>query len=195
MDFESTQLKWTDHILEVSKALPSVFCLELIDWFEYKISSGGSKIHSSCEGDNDQWLNGKKFSSYTDKFGPIVDKQLQKIYELYTEEILFRPNINFKETLAFHKLQKHSPEGGFRKWHCENPLNVSNQLFRHTVWMYYLNTVENGGTNFYKPNRTIESAEGKLVLFPAHHTHIHQTQIGYTKNKYIITGWFVSNKI
>ena len=58
---------------------------------------------------------------------------------------------------------------------------------RYITWIYYLNTVEEGWTEFINGTR-IEPKQGRLLMFPATWTHIHR---GYPpkQTKYIATGW------
>mgnify|MGYP003314544719 FL=1 len=55
------------------------------------------------------------------------------------------------------------------------------------TYILYLNTVEEGWTQFYNGNQVSPKA-GRLVFFPAIWTYLHQ---GYPpkQTKYIMTGW------
>ena len=55
--------------------------------------------------------------------------------------------------------------------------------------MFYLNNVENGGTEFYYQNLCTEAKEGSLVIWPADWTHMHRGQTEQNNVKYILTGW------
>ena len=56
--------------------------------------------------------------------------------------------------------------------------------------MFYLNSVDDGGTLFPLYDIGIKAVEGRLVIWPAYWTHAHRGQISQTKTKYIATGWF-----
>ena len=85
-------------------------------------------------------------------------------------------------------IQRFTPGEGFKAWHCESPnLKSSNRVL---VWMFYLNDVDDGGTDFYFQDFTCKAEEGKLVIWPPDWTHFHRSQVSHTKTKYIITGWF-----
>jgi prolyl 4-hydroxylase len=83
-------------------------------------------------------------------------------------------------------IQKYNPGDGFYKWHCESNLRIR----RIVVWMIYLNTVENGGTEFMHQNHIEKAEAGKLLIWPPDWTHAHKGQISETETKYILTGWY-----
>lgn len=86
-------------------------------------------------------------------------------------------------------IQKYEPGAGYYVWHCETPNGTQPSVSRMLTWMFYLNDVDNGGTEFKFQNTTIEAEQGKLVLWPPYWTHYHRGVVNYTDNKYIVTGW------
>ena len=56
--------------------------------------------------------------------------------------------------------------------------------------MTYLNSVEDGGTEFKYQNLITPAKKGLTLIWPAQWTHTHRGQISGTKEKYIVTGWF-----
>jgi len=86
-------------------------------------------------------------------------------------------------------IQRYYPNEGFYAWHCEYDHNFENTSRRMIVWMIYLNTVEDGGTEF-SDHKIINAEEGKCVIWPAYWTHYHRGVVSKTKTKYIVTGWY-----
>ena len=85
-------------------------------------------------------------------------------------------------------------EGGYHHYHSEiYPSPHDNQcesLHRILLFMYYLNTVAQGGeTEFYYQKRLIKPCEGRLVIAPAGFTHTHKGHIPISNDKYILTSW------
>lgn len=94
-----------------------------------------------------------------------------------------------------YQLQYYKPGGGYKKWHAEVNCNPDPQKgLRHLVFMTYLNTLENGGTEFLYQNLKIDAVKGRTVIWPAYWTHTHRGVISQTEEKYIITGWFNFNE-
>ena len=87
-----------------------------------------------------------------------------------------------------YNLQKYNPGDGYYALHCESSNKLTCQ--RILAWMFYLNTVPDGGTYFENYDLTMEAKEGRLVIWPAYWTHFHQGIVSKTETKYIATGWF-----
>ena len=91
-----------------------------------------------------------------------------------------------------YNIQKYPIGGGFKKWHFENAIADNKQ--RCLVFMTYLNTVEDGGTEFKYQNITAPAIKGLTLIWPAYWTHTHKGQISNTKEKIIVTGWYRFNE-
>ena len=83
-------------------------------------------------------------------------------------------------------IQRYYPGQGFKAIHCENNSKYDNTVL---AWMFYLNTVEDGGTLFTSYDLVTDCVEGRLVIWPAYWTHCHRGITSNTKTKYIATGW------
>ena len=85
-------------------------------------------------------------------------------------------------------VQRYYPGQGYFGPHCENS---SKNNPRVMAWMFYLNTVTDGGqTRFISYDLNVNPVEGRLVIWPAFWTHIHHGITSETQTKYIATGWF-----
>ena len=94
-------------------------------------------------------------------------------------------NRNAISTLG-NQLQRTLPgECGFI-WHNDYEIFKSNGS-RNITFIFYLNTVDEGWTQFYNGNQ-VEPVQGRVLMFPATWTYVHQ---GYPpkQTKYICTGW------
>ena len=120
----------------------------------------------------------------------IIAKSIKEYIEKYKEE---NPELNLLNKWVIrdnYNLQKYSPGGGYHILHCEN-YNTGNHRTNILAWMYYLNTVrEGGGTYFSNFDLTVNAEEGRLVIWPAYWTHFHKGVVSKTYDKYIATGWF-----
>ena len=84
-------------------------------------------------------------------------------------------------------IQYYAPGGGYFSEHCERTSKMENRCL---VWMTYLNSVPNAGTNFKYQKLTTPAEKGLTLIWPTDFTHTHRGQISKTHEKYIITGWF-----
>ncbi len=94
------------------------------------------------------------------------------------------------------QMQRYVGGEGYYAWHHENEGgNTSN---RELFYIYYLNTLNTGGTEIKYNPQIIYPETGKLIMAPAYWTHKHRGNApGDGNTKYIITGWIESkpNKI
>ena len=120
----------------------------------------------------------------------IIAKSIKEHIEKYKEE---NPELNLLDKWSIrdnYNLQKYNPGGGYHILHCEN-YNTGKHRTNILAWMYYLNTVrEGGGTYFANFDLTVNAVEGRLVIWPAYWTHFHKGIVSKTYDKYIATGWF-----
>ena len=87
-----------------------------------------------------------------------------------------------------YNLQKYNPGQAYHSNHCENMNPVSSH--RVLAWMYYLNTItDGGGTYFDNYDLTMNAVQGRCVIWPAYWTHMHKGIVSKTETKYIATGW------
>ena len=98
-------------------------------------------------------------------------------------------NLNRWSMIKKYNLQKYNPGQGYHKLHCENiSLHTSNRVM---AWMFYLNTVTDGGNTYFENyDLTMNAIEGRLLIWPAYWTHFHKGVVSHTETKYIATGWF-----
>ena len=84
-----------------------------------------------------------------------------------------------------YQVQKTNPDDGY-VWHSDY------EIGRILTFILYLNTVEEGWTQFYNGDQVSPQA-GRCIMFPATWTYYHQ---GYPpkQTKYIMTGWVYSDR-
>lgn len=84
-----------------------------------------------------------------------------------------------------YQVQKTNPDEGY-VWHSDY------EIGRILTFILYLNTVEEGWTQFYNGDQVSPQA-GRCIMFPATWTYYHQ---GYPpkQTKYIMTGWVYSDR-
>jgi hypothetical protein len=200
MDFELI-----DHIGIYKNAMATQFCEEYIEFFNELDADKGSWYNKEvCYGlsamsfGDDQFKEHKLGRSDTSIFVNFVHKPLasvcydvlQNCFEHYSS---IYPGLKDDKLSTFEiKLQKTEPGGGYHIWHNEKSgyMNSSRQL----AWMIYLNDMPDGEaeTEFFYQKLRITPEAGTVVLWPSSYTHTHRGNTVYTKNKYILTGWFSS---
>ena len=112
---------------------------------------------------------------------------LKECVQLYQNEYPEVKGFNAFGMTEGANIQYYSPGGGYFAEHCER---TSKMESRCLVWMTYLNSVPNAGTNFKYQKLTTPAEKGLTLIWPTDFTHTHSGQISDTHEKYIITGWF-----
>ena len=102
----------------------------------------------------------------------------------------YNPPINIIDT--GYQIQRTEAGQGY-VWHNDFAIdNLNNvQSTRLLTFIFYLNTVDEGWTQFYNGDQ-ISPETGNACIFPATWTYVHQ---GYPpkQTKYIVTGWVYVN--
>jgi prolyl 4-hydroxylase len=115
-------------------------------------------------------------------------KYLNKCLRLYEEKY---PEVKDFQSYSTRKepvnIQCYKPGEGFYTWHCER-LGMNNAS-RTLVFMTYLNTVENAGTEFKYQKLKTEAIQGLTLIWPSDFTHTHRGIVSNTKEKFILTSW------
>jgi len=87
--------------------------------------------------------------------------------------------------------QFYPPSGGYKIFHTERNGRMEPGASRHLVFMTYLNDVtDEGGTEFFHQNVTIQPKKGLTLVWPSDWTFMHRGVPSSTQEKRIMTGWF-----
>jgi hypothetical protein len=87
--------------------------------------------------------------------------------------------------------------GGYHHWHSEIYPRAADceTLHRVLLFMFYLNTVEEGGeTAFLHQDRAIRPKKGRMVIAPAGFTHTHKGHVPISGDKWILTSWVLFHR-
>ena len=170
--------------------IPETVCDNLIEYYQ-------QNKHKAKDGEIGEGVN-KNIKDSLDLALTVKDLQQNKILNEYATTLLevlqlYQKKYHYVKTNALFDItentsfQFYKPQQGFKKWHNERSnLNVSSRLL---VFMTYLNTVEDGSTDFYYQKLSSPAKKGLTLIWPSDWTHTHKGQIS-NNEKYIITGWF-----
>ena len=167
------------------------YCDDIIDWFKKDNNTVVGGIGSKFEylPDIKDSLDNSLNNAPPGLRNNYINNLFQCI-ELYKKEYEYCDTEQHEWTLdPCINIQYYKPGGGFKQWHYENRGSPPSDK-RHLVFMTYLNSVNNGGTEFYYQNLKTEAIKGNTIIWPAGWTHTHRGVIA-EEEKYILTGWFV----
>lgn len=101
----------------------------------------------------------------------------------------FKP-INKKNIIFYNfMVQRYIKNEGKYIYHSDFNINFDKKEYRIITYLWYLNSVEEGGETVFWNDYKIKPEKGKLLLFPADWTFPHCGKMPISSNKYIITGW------
>ena len=177
-------------------ALTSEECKTIIDYMNEEVefipgkvkepNTGKDIIRKEMKDSSDVIMNLKEEGEVNE----IILNSITKCISLYTKKHPQMNNIDYWEVDHIYNLQKYNPGQCFASSHCENASIVTS--YRVLAWMYYLNTVKDGGgTQFDNYEIAVEAVEGRCLIWPAYWTHFHHGIVSKTEIKYIATGWFL----
>lgn len=116
---------------------------------------------------------------------------LDKLQECLDDYLFLYPDANDIDRFSItegYNVQWYKPGWGYLARHHER--NRS-RIYRHLVFMFYLNTVtDDGGTYFPNQDLLLDAVAGRCVIWPADWTHAHHGIISKTQHKFIMTGWY-----
>ncbi len=144
-----------------------------LDWskedslFQEIVGEGHNKYYEHLN-------NGSNFTFFT-------DPNLRHLYHP-------KSGLDFNDSIidTGYQIQKTEPGKGYC-WHDDSAYCKKTGGLRYLTFILYLNTVDEGWTQFYNGDQ-VSPVAGRLVFFPATWTYVHQ---GYPpkQTKYIMTGW------
>ena len=139
-----------------------------------------------------KWLEVDKTLHY------VLTKQLQK----YIEHLKINCNnirlwkICERKLLrdTGYKMKKHKKNEGFNSWHIDAHPGSSAGKSRDRIiaFIWFLNTVEEGGEIEMYTGEKIKTERGKLIFFPANWTYTYNSTMPISEDKYFISGWMKS---
>ena len=172
-------------------ALTEKECKYIIDYMNTDNKLEPGKIASGVKPHlKDSWDITLNFDEDNTKVNEIIFKSLCDCLDLYVDK---HPQLNQIPKWRYHpfyNLQKYNPNQAFHNLHCENTGGYFLETKRMMAWMFYLNTVtDGGGTYFDNYDLTMDAVQGRCVIWPAYWTHMHKGIVSQTETKYIATGW------
>ena len=129
----------------------------------------------------------KNISKYLNGLNMIVDSVNN--YDV-NFKILHAKFLQYDEFM----IQKYDKLDGKYIYHNDSFIDFNKNRYRVFTYIWYLNTVTEGGETVFWESYKIKPEAGKLVLFPACWTFPHTGKMPISNNKYIITGWIYVNE-
>ena len=130
----------------------------------------------------------KELTKNTKEYIKILDECVIKNHEKENTTSEYRTFGDFVTNDSF-MVQRYAKQKGRYIYHNDFRSDYPAKKYRVSTYLWYLNTVEEGGETEFWGTHTIKPETGKLLLFPASWTFPHRGKIPLSHDKYIITGW------
>lgn len=196
----------TDFIYQIKNSIPDTLCDEIIAIYDEDntkydgttISGVNKSIKDTTDllipKDDIKWNKIENFL-YKELSNKLL-KYTANIYKKNYENDNYDKKFDFfqKKNLMVHyfMVQKYNKNKGKYVYH-DDSYNTHNSQ-RVITFLWYLNTVEEGGETVFWDNYKIKPEKGKLLLFPSTWTYPHTGKMPISHDKYIITGWLCIDK-
>lgn len=106
------------------------------------------------------------------------------------DNIIFKIFDNTIQHIDSFMVQKYEKGKGKYIYHNDFCMDIDKKRYRTITYLWYLNTVDEGGETEFCGDYKIKPEKGKLILFPASWCYPHRGKMPISDNKYILTGWF-----
>lgn len=189
-----------DNFIYINKnSLSGEVCCEIIRKFNQSvlkkqgITSNGENLNIKQTFDlqiqyaHDEWkdiymLLSRELNYNVKQYVKNISKKIGNDYKIIGNNSL---------TNSTFQMQKYIKNTGDFKYHHD--FCVENESHRVITFIWYINTVDEGGETEIMKDIRIKPEEGKLLLFPACWTYPHCGLVPKSDHKYIITGWLYAH--
>lgn len=190
---------FNDFIWIKENSVSSKFCEDAIEKFEKsndkvqghvgQSTTRSPSLELSIKRSLDLYISDKfDWCQITDHFYYVLSDGIKSYFDMLRDKGFENTGFGSEQKIVDggYQIQKTEP-GEFYKWHNDFALRGNNARVLTYIW--YLNDVDEGGETEFVDGTLIKPEQGKLMLFPATWTYIHQGRPPISNTKYICTGW------
>lgn len=182
------------------RSISQELCKDIIELFENEgdnryrgYTLGG--VHEEIKKSLDFFIEKNNKTSKWHKIARLLQKELHKNVFLYMEKLKAEFSKEYEYYLNTglfefgYQMQKYDKNDGKYVFHHDFTNDHEKKIHRVVTFLWYINTVEDGGETEFDFGLKIKPEVGKLILFPASWTFPHRGNMPISGDKYIITGW------
>jgi hypothetical protein len=166
----------------------TTICDDIIDYFNSSSDKAPGKYGKGYNSKHKDSVDVQLFGDLKYEYIQV----LRKITAQYVEKYPFCNEYGSWGIVENINIQYYKPTAGFHGFHTERTSYTSEHgVFRHLVFMTYLNDVtDSGETDWLHQKIKIKPEKGLTVIWPVDWTFTHRGITSLTQEKYIVTGWF-----
>ena len=128
-------------------------------------------------------IDEEKIIDYDTKLHSILNKYINE----YLKDFIIDNKTQYVD--KGFQIQRYIQNDGFYIYHHDGHTDIQIKEERVLTYIFYLNTVDEGGETEFFGTSKIKPEQGKLVLFPSYWCFPHKGIMPISSDKYIVTGW------
>lgn len=186
-------------IYSYNYSIPKETCNDIIEIFEnFKEEQEDGKtvsgVRKNIKDTKEIQVDIEKTNTVWTQIVFLLRKELEIHFNKYMNKLNIKRTFDHLSIEGSNfRFQKYEKNEGKYNFHDDFVLGKNND-FRSITFIWYLNTVSEGGeTEFFKENGLcIKPEAGKLILFPSFWNFPHRGKVPISSHKYIIVGWLTN---
>jgi hypothetical protein len=179
-----------DFIYE-NESLSEDICNRIIELFETKIQDDYTEYHVNPIGELVIHLHSLTDSNWSDIKEILID-EVTKHINIYCShldnDIFFFNSIHTTKSMNEIFIQKYNKNEECTNYNNDYYINLFNKKAKLFTFIFYLNTINEGGETDFFGYHKIKPEKGKIVLFPSEWFFPYCQLHSLTDYKYILTG-------
>jgi len=181
-----------ENFIYENESLSENTCDEIIKMFELQIEKNNCKNKNKCMSEiliRSDIKEDNIWFSIKNTLTMEIQRHLQNYYSKLNNDIYFFDLIQKNKTIQNFVIQKYNKNMGNPKYHHDFYADFKNKKTRIINFIWFLNTVDDGGETIFLDCHIVKSEKGKIVFFPTDWFFPYYINSPLSDDKYIITGW------
>jgi|LauGreDrversion2_6_1035139.scaffolds.fasta_scaffold19724_3 hypothetical protein len=181
------------YIYSIKNSLSKPLCKEIIERFDKEdkrhagITFGGENKDIKDTTDFHLSRNPANWSDVDKVLTNELSKGLDEYIRYLNKDIMIYSYFGIND-LGF-QIQKYEKGVGKYIFHNDSQVYIKQGWVRDFTYIWYLNTIEEGGETSFFNKGLVKPTAGTLIFFPATWDYPHSGLMPVSDDKYIITGW------
>jgi len=171
-----------EKFIYINKSLTDTICDEIVEKFECNCNNKQLlKINFDITHDH-EWSNIKNTLINE------IDKHINIYYENLDNNIFFFNHVHLNKTINHFVIKKFKKNKCSSNFHNDFHINFYNKKSRIISFMFFLNTIDDGGEIDFFGYHKIKPEKGNIIIFPSEWFFPYCENVSISHDKYIIKG-------
>jgi len=172
-----------EEFIYINDSLTETICDEIIEKFDSECNCK-KKIDIPIDMQNDSI-----FSNMKDIVLNEINKHINIYYENLNNNIFFFDKVHDTKTIDKFVIKKYKKNDCCSMYHNDYLIDFQNKKSRILTFIFFLNTIDEGGEIEFFGYHKIKPEKGKIIIFPSEWFFPYSEKISISDDKYVIKGW------